>query len=243
MAGLPSLFLGSSRAAESQALPDWGLLSLGEQSEYFGRIASNVGIPAVADIDVNGDIVTFYRSVKQFEQGNVAALHFGDAVMSGGAQTGMHPVATTVDRIRAVRDASPAMVVSVRCQGFRTEGFDRTLERAAAYVAAGAETVWLLPEPPRDRLQMVSGMLRVPVTSQFGFDTPTARARDWNVTVVLHDLVGRLHALWYEAMGELKSTGASVQSTRGGTLALPPDVRDRMRNVQALTDIAERMGK
>ena len=229
--GFPSLFLGSSKSGESHGLPDWGLLSLNEQVEFFGQIAKNVGIPAVADIDVNSEAIVFYRAVKQFAEADVAAVHFGDQIAAGGRPVGMRSVPVMVDLIHAARDASPDTVVSVRCQGVQAEQIDRTLERAARYVEAGAETIWLLPEMPRDRLAKAAASVKAPLTSQFGFNDPPERAREWNVTVVFHDQLPIVHAAWYEALLEFKNTGMWVKSTRGGTVnqVMPAEVRDRMR--------------
>jgi methylisocitrate lyase len=229
--GLPSVFVGSSKSGEAHGLPDWGLLSLGEQVEFFGQIARNIGIPVVADIDVNSEAIVFYRAVKQFAQADVAAVHFGDQIAAGGRQIGLRPVPVMVDLIHAARDASPDVVISVRCQGVEAEGVERTLERAARCVEAGAETIWLLPEMPRDRLARAAATLKVPLTSQFGFDVPPERARDWNVTVVFHDQLPIIHAVWYEALLEFKNTGRWVTSTRGGTInqVMPLEVRNRMR--------------
>ena len=134
--GFPSLFLGSSKAGEAHGLPDWGLLSLHEQVGFFGHIAQRVDIPAVADIDVNSEAIIFYRAVKQFAQADVAAVHFGDQIAAGGRQISLRSVPVMVDLIHAARDASPDVVVSVRCQGLEAEKIDRTLERAARYVEA-----------------------------------------------------------------------------------------------------------
>jgi methylisocitrate lyase len=229
--GFPSLFLGSSKSGEAHGLPDWGLLSLSEQVEFFGHIATNVGIPAVADIDVNSEAIVFYRAVKKFAQADVAAVHFGDQIATGGRQVGLRSIPTMVDLIHAARDASPDIVVSIRCQGVQVEKIDSTLERAARYVEAGAETIWLLPEMPRDMLAKAAASVKAPLTSQFGFNDPPERAREWNVTVVFHDQLPIIHAAWYEALLEFKNTGRWVKSTRGGTInqVMPVEIRDRMR--------------
>ena len=229
--GFPSLFIGSSKAGEAHGLPDWGLLSLDEQVEFFGHIATHVGIPAVADLDVNSDALVFYRVVKRFAQADVAAVHFGDQIAAGGRQVGMRSVPVMVDLIHAARDASPDTVVSVRCQGLETEKIDRTLERAARYVEAGAETIWVTPELPREMLSKAAATVKAPLTSQFGFNLPPERAREWNVTVVFHDQLSIVHAVWYEALLEFKNTGMWVKSTRGGAInqVMPAEIRERMR--------------
>jgi 2-methylisocitrate lyase-like PEP mutase family enzyme len=229
--GFQSLFLGSSKAGEAHGVPDWGLLPLDDQVEFFGHIAQHVGIPAVADIDVNSDALVFYRAVKQFAQADVAAVHFGDQIAAGGRQIGMRSVPVMVDLIHAARDASPDVVLSVRCQGLETEKIDRTLERAARYVEAGVETIWVTPELPREMLSKAAATVKAPLTSQFGFNVPPERAREWNVTVVFHDQLSIVHAAWYEALLEFKNTGMWVKSTRGGTVnqVMPAEIRDRMR--------------
>jgi 2-methylisocitrate lyase-like PEP mutase family enzyme len=121
--------------------------------------------------------------------------------------------------------------VSVRCQGLEAEKIDRTLERAARYVEAGVETIWVTPELPRDMLAKAAATVKAPLTSQFGFNVPPERAREWNVTVVFHDQLSIVHAAWYEALLEFKNTGMWVKSTRGGAVnqVMPAEIRDRMR--------------
>ena len=244
--GFPSIFIGSSKAGEAHGVPDWGVLSLSEQVEFFGRVAQSVGIPAVADVDINGDALVFYRAVKQFAQADVAVVHFGDEVAFGGRPTGMRSVATMTNLIHAARDASPDIVVSARCQGLRQgETIDATLERAARYVEAGAETIWALPELPRDIVAKVAATVKAPLTSQFGFNDPPDRAREWNVTVVFHDQLPIVLAAWYEALVEFKNTGMWVKSTRGGTInqALPRDVVDKLRGVPEFGPVAAKYQK
>src|SRR5262245_44105876 len=53
--GFPSLYLGSSAMAEHHGVPDWGIVSIREQLDFFGHIAQSVDIPAVADVDDSGD--------------------------------------------------------------------------------------------------------------------------------------------------------------------------------------------
>jgi len=240
--GFQSLYLASTAAAEAHGVPDWGLLSLSEQVDFFGRIAQNVGIPGVADIDINGDVLVFYRSVQAFERAGVAAVHFGDAVASAGRRTAMHTVGAMVDRIHAARDASPDLVVSARCQGLEIEEIDKTIERAAAYARAGAETVWVLPAPTLETLPRFADAIKVPLTAQFFADTPQSKAKESKVTVMCYpDLVQRIaQGAVYDALMEFKSTGMWIKASRGqrNALIVPEDIRNRIRRTPEYTDAA-----
>jgi methylisocitrate lyase len=241
--GFPSLYLGSTGSGQLHGLPDWGLLSLSEQVDYFGRIAQSVAIPSVADVDVNSRVLVFYRAVQAFDRAGIAALHFGDGIQHGPNVVGLLSVSAMVDRIRAARDASPNIVLSIRCQGPMIEGMDRTLMRAAAYAQAGAETIMFDPVPPYEQFPSLADTVRVPITTSVEYDATREQIRAWKITVVVQNRIQVIaQTAIYEALTEFKSTGRWSKAWRGGQLpqVIPAEVRDRIRSVPEFGAAAKR---
>jgi 2-methylisocitrate lyase-like PEP mutase family enzyme len=101
------------------------------------RIAAAVEIPVTADLEHGyGDPVGTARAAWD---GGIVGINFEDS--TGGAVV---PVDDQVDAIRAIREAVPELVINARIDVFlrRAGGVDEAVERADAYLAAGADCVY-----------------------------------------------------------------------------------------------------
>jgi len=152
-AGYRALYLsGGGVAAGSLGIPDLGISTLEDVLIDAGRITAVCPLPLLVDVDTGFGTSAFNiaRTVKSLIRTGVAALHIEDQV---GAKRCGHrpnkelvPVQEMVDRIKAAVDArtDPSFVVMARTDALAAEGLGRALERARAYVAAGADM--LFPE-------------------------------------------------------------------------------------------------
>lgn len=151
--GYRALYLsGGGVAAGSLGLPDLGISSLNDVLIDAGRITDVCDLPLLVDADTGFGASAFNiaRTVRSLEKQGVAALHIEDQV---GAKRCGHrpnkeivPMQEMVDRIKAAVDArrDPGFVVMARTDALAVEGLPRALERAQAYVEAGADM--LFPE-------------------------------------------------------------------------------------------------
>jgi len=148
-AGAAAVATTSAGVAWSLGVPDGDLLSRDRALALVARVAAAVGVPVTADIE-NG-FADKPEGVAETVQGVLDAgavgINLEDAVYTeAGAQ--LRPVADQAERIAAARQVSDAAGVELfinaridtylRAVGDPATRLDATLERAAAFVAAGA---------------------------------------------------------------------------------------------------------
>ena len=240
--GFPSLYLGSTASGEYKGMPDWDLTSISEQIEYFGNIAQNVGIPAIADIDEGGSGLSLYRATKDFERAGLGGIHIVDGVAKLGQMTGLMSRQSMVDRIRAAVDARSDLVVTVRCQGGAAaskETKEQAIERGAAYAQAGADAVWFTGLQFED-LPKAANAVKVPLMAQIFVDTPVSKPKESRVTIAVYAsfLQNIAQGAVYDALAELKNTGMLTKSAKGQRLGgtIPADVRAKLLRTNEMTD-------
>lgn len=137
-------------------LPDVGLASMGEVLGQVAHICDAVEVPVVADIDTGyGGALNCYRTVREFERAGVAAVQIEDQVFPKrcGHFSGQQVLerGEMLGKLRATLDArrDAALVVIARTDAIGAGlGVDEAVDRACAYVEAGADVVFV--EAPTD---------------------------------------------------------------------------------------------
>jgi 2-methylisocitrate lyase-like PEP mutase family enzyme len=229
--GFPSIYIGGSAMAEFYGEPGWALTTMTERIEYAEHIATRVNVPCIADIDEGGDPLSMYRNAKEFERAGLAGIHFGDGRAVAGVNRGLYPQNEMVDIIRAAVDARSDMLITVRCQGFNSEGMERTLERGRAYAEAGVDVLWFVPMPLENQRQAAAAVNK-PLMAQLFYNQPVSMARDNRVTMAVYaSLVQNIaQSAVYDALMEFKNTGTWTVSAKGQNLGntIPAEFRQRM---------------
>jgi len=152
-AGYKAIYLsGGGVAAGSLGMPDLGISTLDDVLIDIRRITDVCDLPLMVDADIGFGPSAFNvaRTVKSFCKAGAAGLHLEDQV--GAKRCGHRPnkeiVSTQemVDRIKAAVDArtDDSFVIMARTDALAVEGLDAALERAQAYLEAGADM--LFPE-------------------------------------------------------------------------------------------------
>ncbi|HCH7935701.1 MULTISPECIES: methylisocitrate lyase [Providencia] len=152
-AGYKAIYLsGGGVAAGSLGMPDLGISTLDDVLIDIRRITDVCDLPLLVDADIGFGPSAFNvaRTVKSFCKAGAAGLHIEDQV--GAKRCGHRPnkeiVSTQemVDRIKAAVDArtDDSFVIMARTDALAVEGIDAALERAHAYIEAGADM--LFPE-------------------------------------------------------------------------------------------------
>ena len=197
--GYKALYLsGGGVAANSLGMPDLGISTMEDVLVDARRIVDATGLPLLVDIDTGwGGAFNIARTIRNFERIGVAAVHMEDQVGQKrcGHRPGKEVVSTgeMVDRIKAAVDArtDDGFVVMARTDAAASEGLEAAVERAVAYVEAGADMVF--PEAMRslDDYRQVKAAVRVPILAnltEFG-STPfftTDDLRDAGVDIALY---------------------------------------------------------
>lgn len=152
-AGYQAIYLsGGGVAAGSLGLPDLGISTLDDVLTDIRRITDVCPLPLLVDADIGFGSSAFNvaRTVKSMIKAGAAALHIEDQVAA--KRCGHRPNKAIVskeemvDRIRAAVDArtDESFVIMARTDALAVEGLESAIERAQAYVEAGAEM--LFPE-------------------------------------------------------------------------------------------------
>jgi methylisocitrate lyase len=171
-AGFKAIYLsGGGVAAGSLGLPDLGISNLDDVLTDVRRITDVCDVPLLVDADTGFGSSAFNvaRTVKSMIKFGAAAMHIEDQV--GAKRCGHRPnkeivgKQEMVDRIRAAVDArtDEHFVIMARTDALAVEGLDAALERAVAYVEAGADMIFPEAITELTMYQRFAKTVRVPV--------------------------------------------------------------------------------
>jgi len=150
-AGYRAIYLsGGGVAAGSLGVPDLGITTLEDVLVDVRRITNVCDTPLLVDADTGFGPSAFNigRTVKDLIKAGAAAMHIEDQV--GAKRCGHRPnkeivsKGEMVDRIKAAVDArtDDSFQIMARTDAIANEGIDLAIERALAYIAAGADLVF-----------------------------------------------------------------------------------------------------
>jgi methylisocitrate lyase len=148
--GFRALYLsGGGVAANSLGMPDLGISTMEDVLVDVRRITEVTTLPLLVDIDTGwGSAFNIARTIRSMQREGAAAVHMEDQVGSKrcGHRPGKElvPAAEMVDRIKAAVDArtDEHFVIMARTDAIANEGVPAAIERAQAYVAAGADMIF-----------------------------------------------------------------------------------------------------
>jgi methylisocitrate lyase len=148
--GYRALYLsGGGVAANSLGMPDLGISTMEDVLVDARRIVDATQLPLLVDIDTGwGGAFNIARTIRSFINVGVGAVHMEDQVGQKrcGHRPGKEVVATgeMVDRVKAAVDArtDASFVIMARTDAAAVEGIDAAIERAVAYVEAGADMIF-----------------------------------------------------------------------------------------------------
>jgi len=149
-AGFRAIYLsGGGVAANSLGIPDLGISTMEDVLTDVRRITAACPLPLLVDVDTGwGGAFNIARTIRQMVAAGAAAVHIEDQVSSKrcGHRPGKElvPAEEMVDRIKAAVDArtDSQFVIMARTDALASEGLAQAIERAQAYVAAGADMIF-----------------------------------------------------------------------------------------------------
>jgi methylisocitrate lyase len=151
--GYKAIYLsGGGVAANSLGMPDLGISTMDDVITDAQRITDACGLPLMVDIDTGwGGAFNIARTIRHMIRADVAAVHMEDQV--------------SANRIKAAVDArhDESFVIMARTDALAVEGLSAAIDRACAYVEAGADMIF--PEAIT-RLEMyaqVRDAVKVPI--------------------------------------------------------------------------------
>jgi len=200
-AGFRALYLsGAGVANASFGLPDLGVTTLNDVCEDIRRITQATDLPLLVDADTGwGGAFMIARTIKEMTRAGAAGCHLEDQVQAKrcGHRPGKELVSSPemCDRIKAAVDArtDAQFVIMARTDAHASEGQPAAIERALAYVAAGADMIFAEALTALDEYRAFTSAVKVPVLAnitEFG-KTPlftVEELRAVNVRLVLYPL-------------------------------------------------------
>ena len=200
-AGFKAIYLsGAGVANASFGLPDLAMTTLNDVCEDIRRIASATDLPLLVDADTGwGSAFMISRTVREMIWAGAAGCHLEDqvAVKRCGHRPGKALVAPEEmsDRLKAAVDGriDEQFVIMARTDAHAVEGQQAAIDRAAAYVEAGADMIFAEALTTIEEYRQFTDVIKVPVLAnltEFG-KTPlfmTDELADVGVAMTLYPL-------------------------------------------------------
>jgi methylisocitrate lyase len=197
--GYKALYLsGGGVAANSLGMPDLGISTMEDVLTDARRIVDATQMPLLVDIDTGwGGAFNIARTIRSFINVGVAAVHMEDQV--GQKRCGHRPGKEVVsreemvDRVKSAVDArhDAGFVIMARTDAAAVEGIDAAIDRACAYVEAGADMIFPEAMKSLQDYERFKKAVRVPILAnltEFG-STPfftTEELRGAGVDIALY---------------------------------------------------------
>lgn len=188
---------GGACANASYGLPDLGMTSMNDVLEDARRITAVVETPLLIDIDTGwGGAFNIARTIKESIRAGVAAIHMEDQVAQ--KRCGHRPnkeIVTKdemVDRIKAAVDAKTddGFFIMARTDSYAIEGLQASIDRAGAYIEAGADGIFAEAMASLDEYQAYDNAINAPLLAnmtEFGmsplFDISELAAHGMNMVL------------------------------------------------------------
>jgi 2-methylisocitrate lyase-like PEP mutase family enzyme len=163
-AGFEAIYVSGAAIAYTQlGRPDIGLVSVTQVADVVARMRDRVALPLIVDIDTGfGNALNTQHTVRLLERMGASAMQMedqtspkrcghlaGKELVSLGEMTG---------KVRAAVDAraSEETLIIARTDAIAVEGFERALERADAYLGAGADVIFVEAPQTTDQMRQIT---------------------------------------------------------------------------------------
>ncbi len=222
-AGFRAIYLsGAGVANASFGLPDLAMTTLSDVCEDIRRITAATDLPLLVDADTGwGSALMIARTIGEMTRAGAAGCHLEDQVADKrcGHRPGKELVSSSemCDRIKAAVDGriDEQFVLMARTDAHAVEGQQAALDRAAAYVEAGADMIFAEALTTLDEYKEFSDAIGVPVLAnitEFG-KTPlftTAELEGAGIRMALYPLSAfrAMAAAAAEVYSTLRAEGA-----------------------------------
>jgi 2-methylisocitrate lyase-like PEP mutase family enzyme len=244
-AGFNAAFLtGGGLSMARFGRPDMGLVSMAQVAETIAVITDRISIPLFVDADTGfGNALNTVATVRAFERAGAAAIQLEDQTFPKRcghmAGKGVIPLDEALGKIKAALDARDTALIIARTDALQVEGLQSALDRADAFLDAGADLIFIEGPPELAQMQAIGARYgdRVPLVHNLveGAVTPVHTAAELaalGYRVALHPLL-LLHGL-----GRLGPHLLARLKVDGGTTGIAGDILD-LKAVSGLTGAPE----
>lgn len=157
--GFEALYLSGAAVAYTRlGLPDIGLSTASEMADTMALIAERTDLPVIMDADTGfGNALNARRTMQTYERAGAAAIQIEDQTFPKRCghlmDKSLISIREMADKIAAVADARRRdTLIIARTDAIAVEGCDAATCRAEAYIAAGADALFI--EAPRSAVEL-----------------------------------------------------------------------------------------
>jgi len=180
-ADFKAIYASGGAIARSAGFPDIGLLSFTEVCARLQHIVEVTNIPVIADADTGfGNVVNVARTVQEYERIGVAALHLEDQEFPKRCGHLNNKCLISCDemvqKIKVAKESlqDPDFTLIARTDAIAVDGFDAAIERAQAYVEAGADMIFVEAPQSEEQIEKIAEHIKAPklINMFYGGKTP-----------------------------------------------------------------------
>lgn len=147
--GFDGVYVSGAVMANSLGLPDIGMTTLSETSKFASDISKVTDLPTIMDIDTGfGEPMMVARTIKEITRLGLSGCHIEDQVNPKRCghldNKELVSVSEMTKKIKAAAEAKTDsnFLLIARTDAKTVEGLDKAIDRAKAYVDAGADMVF-----------------------------------------------------------------------------------------------------
>lgn len=212
---------GAGIANTHLGAPDIGLVTLSELANTVSAIAEICHLPLLVDIDTGfGNAINTQRTVRLIERAGAFAMQIEDQVFpkkcghfSGKAVISVEEAVSKIKAAVDAREDDNTMIIA-RTDARAIDGIEAALDRAEAFVEAGADMTFVEAPRSEEEMRMITGRLKVPQVANMVVGgktplTPRSRLAELGFSLVLYantPLQAAMRAM-SEVLGALKADG------------------------------------
>ena len=171
-AGFEALYLSGAAVAYTRlGRPDIGLSTASEMADTMTLIADRTALPVIIDADTGfGNALNAQRTMRLYERTGASALQLEDQTYPKRcghlSDKSLITRQEMVGKVAAMADARAAedTLIIARTDAVAVEGFNAAIDRAGAYLEAGADVLFI--EAPQTEEQLTE------ITREFGSKVP-----------------------------------------------------------------------
>ena len=147
--GFDGVYISGAVLSNELGYPDIGMTTLTEVATRGGQIAKATELPCLIDADTGfGETMNVVRTIQELEAAGLAGCHLEDQINPKRCghldHKSLVEPSTMLQKIRAAVRArrNGDFVIMARTDSKATEGIDKAIDRAKAYVDAGADMIF-----------------------------------------------------------------------------------------------------
>ena len=223
--GFEAIYVTGAGIANMQlGAPDIGLTTLTEIAYNVTCIAEAVQIPLIVDADTGfGNTQNCYRSIRLLERSGASAIQLEDQVFPKKcghfSNKAIVPTVEMVNKIKAAVDArlDPEVKIIARTDARGISDINEALDRAAAFVEAGADATFV--EAPKNlaELRAIPSSIQAPQVANMVFGGLTPEPGREALASMGYSIVLYANAALQTAIHAVEITLSSLRDT--GSLA------------------------